>query len=216
MEKSSPHTITAAPGKPRSDAWTPSQHNSALWKVYPALTMRHQDDPDFQGMYDYLIKWHQVCDNIERMMRKQTESPLVQVLQRLVLKFVAEVRSVADCVGDADLSTPESRTDNYWRIVSLKPGILTTLDILAFCGSQEQNGHDGELNALFVRLNFEEATGPDAVGGSASWQYKARAARTGRVALDFRRLIDELDPSLACKSPWVGEWPPPLKIQSSW
>ena len=184
--------------------------------------MLHQNDPALQELCDYLIKWHQVCDRIERTMRKQSDSPLVQVVQRHLLKFVAEVRSVADCVGGAASSTPDSMAENpesysySSRIESLTPALLVALDILEFCRVQERNGHDGELNALFARLNYEEATGPDGVRESASWQDMARAARTEHVALYFRRFEDELDASLACKSPWVGEMPPPPKILSSW
>ena len=168
--------------------------------------MRPQGDPAPQELYDYLIKWHQVCDRIERHMRRQTDSSLVQVVQEQVLKCVAKVRSVADSIIEADLSTPsimeENLRDCYWRVVSLNPFIPAMLDVLEFCRTQERNGHDGELNALFARLNFEDPTGPGAAERPASWADKARTTRIEHGFHDFARRLDEIGTALH-KCRWV-------------
>ena len=147
------------------------------------------------------------------------DSSLAQVAQQQVLKFVAEVRSVADCLSEADLSTPSGIEENlkscYLSVVALKPRMLAMLDILEFCRTQEHAGHDGELNALFACLNFEYAADLTADGGSASWEDKARDARIGHGSHVSSLLLDEFAKVLD-KPLWDEGSPPPPEIQSFW
>lgn len=152
-------------------------------------------DLALQELDDYLIKWRQVCDSIERTMSEPTNSPLVRMAQSHLLKFVAKVRSVANCITDADFCTPGSEAESlqrcYYAVVSLEPALLAALEALDFCRTQERHGHDGELNALYARLNFEGTTGPDAARKPATWKDKARAARIEQRLGDLTRLPDD-------------------------
>lgn len=130
------------------------------------------------------MNWLHVCNNVERMMARATDSPLLRETQRHVLKFLVEVRSLVDFIITAE-ALESNLEECIYRVVSLKPRLLAVFDVLTFCSTHEQSGHDGELNVLFLRLHYNDTGWADL---SATWKEKARNLRLGSICNDVSRL----------------------------
>ena len=182
--------------------------------------MQPLSDPTLQELCDYLIKLDNVCDSIEQRAQRLKDSPLVRVARMRLSKLVAEVHSVTDSIVEAaftDESGDEGLEYCINRARSLNPGILAALDVLEFCRTHDQVGHDGELNALYARLNLgldDGGSGGD--GRLATWKERARLARLEDKSKGLVRLVDSLGP-LVDSPDWAlrqcAHHPPELEAQ---
>ena len=159
--------------------------------------MRSHTDDTLREMHNGLFEWLRVCDRIERRAARPADSPLARVAQTHLLRLIADIRSLANSFIDAGLDEVLGENgglpNSFCQIVSLKPKLMAVLGMIDFCRTQEREGHEGELNALYAQTILDRAMSTRGSRDDDIWQDRARVVRLRAVCDKFNKLQD-IDP----------------------